>query len=156
MLDLAPGTYELKVAMDGYQERLLTFDVAAGSRAMDAERRPEDVRVRGDGGRAGRRPVDAETSSAEAQLVERKNAPVITDNLGAQDMKRNGDSDAAGAMSRVTGLSVVDNQYVFVRGLGERYSNTTLVGRDAADDRARQEGGAARHVPGRPARQRVR
>ena len=31
-------------------------------------------------------------------------------------------------MSRVTGLSVVDNQYVFVRGLGERYSNTTLAG----------------------------
>ena len=31
-------------------------------------------------------------------------------------------------MQRVTGLSVVDNQYVFVRGLGERYSNTTLAG----------------------------
>jgi TonB-dependent receptor len=31
-------------------------------------------------------------------------------------------------MSRVTGLSVVDGQYVFVRGLGERYSNTTLAG----------------------------
>jgi outer membrane receptor protein involved in Fe transport len=43
-------------------------------------------------------------------------------------MKANADSDAAAAMSRVTGLSVVDNQYVFVRGLGERYSNTTLAG----------------------------
>ena len=43
-------------------------------------------------------------------------------------MKQNGDSDAAAAMSRVTGLSLVDNQYVFVRGLGERYSNTTLAG----------------------------
>ena len=31
-------------------------------------------------------------------------------------------------MTRVTGLSLVDNQYVFVRGLGERYSNTTLAG----------------------------
>jgi TonB-dependent receptor len=43
-------------------------------------------------------------------------------------MKDNGDSDAAAAMSRVTGLSLVDNQFVFVRGLGERYSNTTLAG----------------------------
>jgi TonB-dependent receptor len=43
-------------------------------------------------------------------------------------MKQNGDSDAAAAMTRVTGLSLVDNQYVFVRGLGERYSNTTLAG----------------------------
>ena len=61
-------------------------------------------------------------------MVERKAAPVITDNLGSQEMKKNADTDAAAAMSRVTGMSVVDNQYVFVRGLGERYSNTTLSG----------------------------
>ena len=73
-------------------------------------------------------PQDAVTSSQEVQLIERKNAQVITDNMGAQEMKANADSDAAAAMSRVTGLSVVDNQYVFVRGLGERYSNTTLAG----------------------------
>jgi outer membrane receptor protein involved in Fe transport len=72
--------------------------------------------------------VDVETSSAEAQLIERRQAPIITDNIGAQEMKSNGDSDAAAAMQRVTGLSLVDNQYVFVRGLGERYSNTTLSG----------------------------
>ena len=62
--------------------------------------------------------------------------------------------DAAAAMSRVTGLSVVDNQYVFVRGLGERYSNTTLAGA-VSDDRAGQEGRAARPVPHRPDRQRA-
>ena len=43
-------------------------------------------------------------------------------------MKDNGDSDAGAAMTRVTGLSLVDNQFVYVRGLGERYSNTTLAG----------------------------
>ncbi len=128
VLDLAPGSYELKVAMDGYQDRLLKFDVAAGSRAMDVNVGmrmsgfAETVVVQGDA------PVDAVTSSAETMIAERKNAPTIVDNLGAQDMKRNADSDAAGAMSRVTGLSVVDNQYVYVRGLGERYSNTTLSG----------------------------
>ena len=48
--------------------------------------------------------------------------------MRAQQMRANADIDAAAAMSRVTGLAVVDNQYVFVRGLGERYSNTTLAG----------------------------
>jgi hypothetical protein len=43
-------------------------------------------------------------------------------------MKANGDRDAASAMERVTGVSIVENSYVFVRGLGERYSNTTLAG----------------------------
>jgi TonB-dependent receptor len=71
--------------------------------------------------------IDVQTSSAEAQLIERKQAPMITDNMGAVEMRENGDSDAAAAMTRVTGLSVVDD-FVFVRGLGERYSNTTLNG----------------------------
>ena len=43
-------------------------------------------------------------------------------------MKANNDSNAAAGLSRVTGLSVVGDGYVFVRGLGERYSSTTLGG----------------------------
>jgi hypothetical protein len=43
---------------------------------------------------------------------------VITDNIGSQEMKQNGDSDAAAAMSRVMGISVVDS--MSSRGLGER------------------------------------
>ena len=82
----------------------------------------ETVVVRGDA------PIDAVTSSQEVQLIERKNAPIITDNLGAQEMRSNNDGDAAAAMQRVTGISIVDGQYVFVRGLGERYSNTQLSG----------------------------
>src|SRR5690606_2163962 len=35
-------------------------------------------------------------------------------------------SDAAGAVEKVTGVSVVDGGYVYVRGLGERYSATML------------------------------
>jgi outer membrane receptor protein involved in Fe transport len=128
VLDLAPGTYQLKVSMDGYQERVLTLEVPASGRAMTVDvgltmaKFAETVTVTAEA------PIDAITSSQEVQLIERKNAQVITDNLGAQEMKANGDSDAAAAMSRVTGLSVVDSQYVFVRGLGERYSNTTLAG----------------------------
>ena len=128
VLDLPPGTYEVKAVMDGYDARSVKVAVAAGSRAIDADlgltmtRFAETVTV------TGQVFLDAVTSSAEAQIAERKNASVISDNLGAQDMKKNADTDAASAMSRVTGMSVVDNQYVFVRGLGERYSNTTLSG----------------------------
>jgi len=127
VVDLAPGAYEIKVAMEGYETKTLKVDVAAGARVIDANvglamsRFAETVTVTAAA-------IDAATSSAEAQIAERKSAAVITDNLGSQDMKKNADSDAAQAMSRVTGMSVVDNQYVFVRGLGERYSNTTLAG----------------------------
>jgi TonB-dependent receptor len=126
ILSVPSGAHELKVSMDGYQEKVVRVETGA-ERTMTVDvgivmnRFAETVNVTG-------LAVDAETSSAAAQLVERRNADVITDNMGSQEMRQNGDSDAAAALSRVTGLSVVDNQYVFVRGLGERYSNTTLAG----------------------------
>lgn len=126
VLQLPPGKHQIKVHMEGYGDKAI--DVEAGDeRAISVDvglamlRLTETVTVQG-------RSIDAATSSAESQLLLRKSASVISDNIGSQDMKLNGDSDAAAAMARVTGLSLVDNQYVFVRGLGERYSNTTLAG----------------------------
>ena len=43
-------------------------------------------------------------------------------------MSRAGDSDAATALKRVTGLTVIGGKYVYVRGLGERYSASLLNG----------------------------
>ena len=126
VLSVPPGTHQIKVVLDGYQEKLVSVTTGE-ERTMTVDigivmsRFAETVNVTGQA-------VDAETSSAAAQLVERRNSDVISDNLGSQEMRANGDSDAAAALSRVTGMSVVDNQYVFVRGLGERYSNTTLAG----------------------------
>jgi hypothetical protein len=125
-LQVPPGKHEIKVLLEGYQEKTITVQ-AGVERTVTLDvgltmvKFSETVTVTAQA-------LDVPTSSAEAQLVERRQASVITDNVGSQEMKQNGDSDAAVAMSRVTGLSLVDNQYVFVRGLGERYSNTTLAG----------------------------
>ena len=125
VLQLSPGTHQVKVTLEGYQEKTITVEAGTRPVALDVgltmARFAETVTVTAEA-------INVATSSAEAQLIERKQAPVITDNVGSQEMKSNGDSDAAAAMTRVTGLSLVDNQYVFVRGLGERYSNTTLAG----------------------------
>ena len=126
VLRLPAGEHEIRIWMDGYTPRLIKVTVAP-SRELTVDTGltmtsfTETVEVTAQS-------IDGDSSSAEAQIQARKNAPVITDNMGAQEMRRNGDTDAAAAMQRVTGLSVVDNSYVFVRGLGERYSNTTLGG----------------------------
>jgi hypothetical protein len=125
VLQVAPGTHQLKITLEGYEPK--TIALTATEQTVTA-----DVGLRlarfSDAITVTARAVDVETSSAEAQLIERRQAPVITDNVGSQEMRQNGDTDAAAAMTRVTGLSLVDNQYVFVRGLGERYSNTVLAG----------------------------
>ena len=67
-------------------------------------------------------------SGAESLAVERQEAAVATDLLGADQISRIGDSTVALALTRVPGVTLVDGKFVFVRGLGERYSNTTLNG----------------------------
>ncbi|PZO07651.1 MAG: TonB-dependent receptor [Alphaproteobacteria bacterium] len=48
--------------------------------------------------------------------------------LTSEDLERTGDSSAAAALTRVTGLTVVEGRFVYVRGLGERYSSALLNG----------------------------
>ncbi|HSX61570.1 MAG TPA: TonB-dependent receptor [Tahibacter sp.] len=61
-------------------------------------------------------------------LDEKRASPVVAETLGAEQIARTGDSDAATTLKRVTGLTLVDGRFVYVRGLGERYSSVALNG----------------------------
>lgn len=61
-------------------------------------------------------------------LANRQRAATLSDAISADDFSRLGLGNAAEAMSAITGASVVDGKYVFIRGLGDRYSNTLLNG----------------------------
>ena len=66
------------------------------------------------------------SGSLASVLAERRESEGVTDVLSAEQISRAGDSDAAGALKRVTGLTLVGGQYIYVRGLGERYSSVVL------------------------------
>ena len=57
-----------------------------------------------------------------------KATPQVVSVLSSADIARSGEGDIAGALTRVTGLSVVGSGFVFVRGLGDRYSSSLLNG----------------------------
>ncbi|WP_049722844.1 TonB-dependent receptor domain-containing protein [Gilvimarinus polysaccharolyticus] len=67
-------------------------------------------------------------SSADSIVDERIEQAFAADVLGFEQISRAGDADVASALERVTGLTVVDDKYVYVRSLGERYSSTLLNG----------------------------
>jgi hypothetical protein len=67
-------------------------------------------------------------SAAESLTMERMTLPVSADFLGAEAIARAGDPDIASALRRVPGLTLIDGKYVYVRGLGERYSSILLNG----------------------------
>ena len=53
---------------------------------------------------------------------------VVGDFLGAEAISRVGDSTVSMALRRVPGLTLVNDQFIYVRGLGERYSSVQLNG----------------------------
>ncbi len=59
-------------------------------------------------------------------ITEEKNINAVANILGAEEMKKKGDSNAAAALRHVTGVTLVDGRSIYVRGLGERYSNVEL------------------------------
>ena len=63
-----------------------------------------------------------------ALLSDRQSAAAMTDAIGSDFFSQAGAGNAAEIMTKVTGASVVGGKYVFIRGLGERYGNTTLNG----------------------------
>ncbi|NKI19047.1 TonB-dependent receptor [Spongiibacter sp. KMU-166] len=67
--------------------------------------------------------------SVAASLVdERLELPYSADFMGFEAISRAGDSTIGAALRRVTGLTLVDNKFIYVRGLGERYSSVTVNG----------------------------
>ncbi len=125
-LTLPPGTHELKVTFSGYHDRTLKATAEPGTiTSLDVGLQLVGVALKES------ITVTAETEAATSQvaaIIERKKSGAISEGIAREEMDRNADTDTAAAMTRVTGVSVVDGQYIYVRGLGERYSNTTLNG----------------------------
>jgi len=72
-------------------------------------------------------PGDIIVTGARTRNVTKASGQVISV-LSTEEIARTGEGDIAGALSRVTGLSVVGSGFVYVRGLGDRYSLALLNG----------------------------
>lgn len=66
------------------------------------------------------------TDAAMIQVA--KNSPVIVSNVSAQEISRTQDTNAGEVIRRVPGVSLIDNKFVMVRGLSQRYNNVWVNG----------------------------
>jgi len=123
-LQLSPGKYKLRFTSANHLETTIEdVEVSAATPAeastvMQQKGAVTTVEVS--------EKVGAVQSTSESIMVERKLAQVVSDSISKDDIKNSTASDAAAALEKVTGVSIVDNGFVFVRGLGERYSSTML------------------------------
>jgi hypothetical protein len=133
--EVPAGTYDVAVSKPGFEtQRVTGVEVAAGKTVNFslALLPTEDAATSRQGETSFQEQVtvtaEAETATESALLAERKSAVEIVDSIGSEEMSKNTGSDAAGALRRVTGVSLQDSKYAYVRGLGDRYSNTMLDG----------------------------
>lgn len=124
---LAPGRYTVRALMIGYRAgQVDSVTVTAGATAS-ADFALEGIAVELEGITVEAAAVSRPSSEA-ALLALQQAAPAVSDGISAEAIRRSPDNDAADAVTRVTGISVVDNRFVIVRGLPERYSSTLLNG----------------------------
>ncbi len=125
LLEAAPGRYTLQIRALSYARKrfeglriepgkLLPFDAALVSDAIRQDEVVVEARLR--------------QNTEHSLLAVRRKAATVGDAVSAEQVRRSPDKDAAEVLRRVTGLSVSDGKYVFVRGLGERYSSTEVDG----------------------------
>ncbi|MBA3656380.1 MAG: TonB-dependent receptor [Gemmatimonadaceae bacterium] len=72
--------------------------------------------------------ASAERGTINEALNRQRTSASIVNAITADQITRSTDSDAAQAVRRVSGVTVQDGKYVFVRGLGERYTTASLNG----------------------------
>ena len=75
-------------------------------------------------------PAQIEEISVIGQFVpdEKRATDAVSNVVNSEEFTRTGDANIAESLKRVAGLSTVGGKFVYVRGLGERYSTTLLNG----------------------------
>jgi hypothetical protein len=122
-LEFAPGAYHLRVVGPFYEAKEIDVTVTAGRETR------VDVQLKaGAGGQIEQLDVvgQAYGGSEASQLLERKLAPTLSDNISAEMIKLSPDSDAAEIVQRVPAVTIQDDKFLNVRGLNERYTSALL------------------------------
>ena len=121
---IAPGIYTLEVTYIGYASMQVT-DVQVAGKELTL-----DLKMDGAAQELGEVTVVARKNleSERALMMERQKASFAIENMGAKEMSLKGVGNVQEGLTKITGISVADAGQLIVRGLGDRYSTTTLNG----------------------------
>ena len=122
-LPLEPGTYTLQVRFVGYKDITRENVKVAGETVLNFELE-SDAEVLGEVKVKGRRNRENE----RVLQIERQESTIAIENIGAKEMSLKGASDVQEGVKKITGISIAGAGQLIVRGLGDRYSTTTLNG----------------------------
>ncbi len=119
------GTYSVRISYIGYDAKRVTEVVVTAGELTKVDATLEEQSLKADEVVVTARALRSTESTV---LSMRRNSATIGDGISAEMIKRVPDATSADALKRVVGVSIMDNKYVLVRGVSDRYNQTTLNG----------------------------
>jgi len=123
--NIPPGTYSLIASMIGYSKYTVTqlklnpgdekkLNISLLSEAVETE----EVVVT----------AEALKNTETSVLKVQQNSSNIVDGVSSEMISKNNSSDGTDVLKRMTGVTISEGKYAYVRGVGDRYNNTLLNG----------------------------
>lgn len=146
LLNLKDGTYTLYIKYVGYKTQKIDGVQLKGGKRIDGKAivSSKDTSSKNDASEKALltialQPDEQQLNEVTVTAVERrntdaamiqvaKNSPVIVSNVSAQEISRTQDTNAGEVIRRVPGVSLIDDKFVMVRGLSQRYNNVWVNG----------------------------
>lgn len=123
MLELKNGTYTLHIRYIGYRDVVRTNITVGTNTELDFELEAV-AEVLEEASVTARRNLENE----RALQMQRQQSTMAIENIGAKEMSLKGVSNVEEGVKKITGISIASAGQLIVRGLGDRYSTTTLNG----------------------------
>ena len=121
-LNVPAGDYVIQYSFIGYESIEIPVAVNSGetitaNKALGASSyKLDDVIIR----------ATVNREKETALLLDQKQAVVIKQSIGSQEMARKGVSDVEEGLTKITGITKVDGRGLFIRGLEDRYNNLLI------------------------------
>jgi len=122
-LELKNGTYTLTVRYIGYKDMTIKAVEIKGETVLNFDMEP-DTQTLGEVQVTAKKNLEGE----RALQMERQKATLAIENLGSKEMSLKGIGNVEEGVKKITGISIASAGQLIVRGLGDRYSTTTLNG----------------------------
>ncbi|MCB0698684.1 MAG: carboxypeptidase-like regulatory domain-containing protein, partial [Chitinophagaceae bacterium] len=125
-LNVESGTHQLEIKCVGYQP----LNIADVTVKDDDVNVLNEIKLQPAGSKLEEVVIKAEAvrTNESALIAMKRRSTSIMDGISSAQMQLVGDGTAIEASKRVTGVSIEDGKYIYVRGLGDRYTRTTLNG----------------------------
>ena len=122
---IEPGTYNFIVSYIGYKEHTIKNVIVYAGQVTDIG----TINISIDEGASIVEVVgQLSTNTETAVIVEVRQQEEVVSGISSEQISKSQDRDAAQVVSRIAGVTIVDNSFILVRGLNRRYNGIMLNG----------------------------